>query len=149
TEKVLGFTVTPLVADDGRSLGTATVFQDLTPFRDLEASAARSERLAAVGKMAAGLAHELRNPLASISGSVELLASGAPAGAEDRKLLEIVMREAERLSRLVSEFLAFARPAPPRTADVSLPELVREVLRVFEVDPHGKTLLRKEELAPA
>jgi two-component system sensor histidine kinase PilS (NtrC family) len=137
------------MADDGRSLGTATVFQDLTRFRELELSAARSERLAAVGKLAAGLAHELRNPLASISGSVELLAVGAAAGAEDRKLLEIVMREAERLSKLVSDFLAFARPAPPRAASVSLPDLVHEVLRVFESDPHARQLELTEELAPA
>jgi two-component system sensor histidine kinase PilS (NtrC family) len=147
--KVLGFTVTPLLADDGRRLGSATVFQDLTPYRELELQAARSERLAAVGKLAAGLAHELRNPLASISGSVELLAASASAQPDDARLLDIVLREADRLSSLVSDFLAFARPAQPQPGPVNLPSLVREVLHVFESDPHVSELTRAEDLRPA
>lgn len=106
---VLGLTATPLSWEVEQ--GWVVVFQDLTELRALEADARRNERLVSVGRMAAGLAHEIRNPLAGISGAVQMLAEGgSTASDDDRRLAQIVKSESERLDRLVTEFLVFARP---------------------------------------
>jgi len=144
----LGFTVTPLVDDDGRQLGSIAVFQDLTAVRNLERRAARSERLATVGQLAAGLAHELRNPLASMSGSIELLSQGGEGIDQDR-LRGIVLRESERLNRLVTEFLTFAGPAAPQLDLVDLRVAVEEIASVFAADPLAPRCHRRLELQPA
>ena len=147
--RVLGFSINPLIDEQGRRLGTAAVFQDLTPYRDLEARAARSERLATVGELSAGLAHELRNPLASMSGSIELLAATGSYSDEDRRLFAIVLREADRLNGLVTDFLGFARPAAPEPTDVALPELLSEVVQVFAADPRIARVHLESALAAA
>ena len=149
TQRILGFTISPLIDGEGGRLGASVVFQDLTPFRDLEARAARSERLATVGELSAGLAHELRNPLASMSGSIEILAASGARDEEDRRLLDIVLREADRLNVLVSDFLGFARPAAPQPAAVSLPALLGEVMHVFAADPRLGGMQLESEIADA
>lgn len=149
TRLILGFTINPLVDGEGRRLGTSAVFQDLTPFRELEARAARSERLATVGELSAGLAHELRNPLASMSGSIELLAATGSHSAEDQKLFDIVLREADRLNGLVTDFLGFARPAAPQKTSVSLPALLGDVMQVFCSDPRTAGMRLESEIADA
>jgi two-component system sensor histidine kinase PilS (NtrC family) len=146
----LGYSSFPLLGRSGKPLGTAVIFQDLTQLRSMEERVARSERLADLGQVAAGLAHELRNPLASMMGSVELLRV-APLGNEDRRLLDIVLREGGRLAQLVSDFLAFARPAPPRREPFELAALAAEALEAFEHDPaaDGVELRRALQAAPA
>jgi two-component system sensor histidine kinase PilS (NtrC family) len=119
----------------------------LTPFRDLEARAARSERLATVGELSAGLAHELRNPLASMSGSIEMLAASGSYTDEDRRLFDIVLREADRLNGLVTDFLGFARPAAPEPVDVSLPALLGEVVHMFSADPRVERVRLESDIA--
>lgn len=146
-ERLLGFALTPLRDPAGKILGTTAVFQDLTELRELEERAARSERLAVVGELAAGLAHELRNPLASIFGAIEMLAQ--EERAENQRLFGIVLRETQRLNRLVSEFLAFASPAAPTLQPVDLPELVGSTLDVFALDPAAKGLRIERRVEPA
>lgn len=131
----LGFTVSPLAAADGVAAGRVLVFQDLTQLRQMEQLVQRNERLAAIGSLAAGLAHELRNPLASMSGSVDLLRESLPEGATEAKLMGIVLRETERLDALITDFLAFARPSEPKLEDVALDRLVEETVEVFRNDP--------------
>ena len=145
----LGYSTFPLEDPSGKGLGTAVIFQDLTSLRAMEEAVARSERMADLGRVAAGLAHELRNPLASMMGSVELLRSGRDAGEEEHRLLGIVLREAGRLEQLVTEFLAFARPAPLRTRRTDLAPLAGETLDVFANDPKGGGLAIERSLAPA
>jgi two-component system sensor histidine kinase PilS (NtrC family) len=130
----IGYSSFPLLGR-GKVIGTAVIFQDLTRMRAMEEAVARTERLADLGRVAAGLAHEIRNPLASMSGSIELLRGHPALGGEDRRLMDIVLREAERLEHLVREFLAFARPAPPRPVRVDLAAIVGEALDVFVHDP--------------
>jgi two-component system sensor histidine kinase PilS (NtrC family) len=146
----LGYSTFPLLGRQGTSFGTAVIFQDLTQLRAMEERVARSERLADLGQLAAGLAHELRNPLASMMGSVELLRGVLP-GSEDHRLLDIVLREGGRLEHLVTEFLAFARPAPPRRERFDLAVVVAEALEAFHHDPaaDGVELGRELEPAPA
>ncbi len=109
----------------------------------------RTERLADLGRVAAGLAHELRNPLASMSGSLELLRAAAPAAEDDRRLMDIVLRESERLNELISEFLRFARPPPLRRAPADLAVLLAETLEVFRHDPGAAGVTLEEDLGPA
>jgi two-component system sensor histidine kinase PilS (NtrC family) len=145
----LGYTIFPLVSGDGRPLGSAVIFQDLTRLRAMEIQVQRSERLADLGRLAAGLAHELRNPLASMTGSIELLRASAALGHEDVRLMSIVLREAARLNQLVSRFLAFSRPEPPSPVDVDLAEIVRDTLDVFAHDPAAARVQLDRNLEPA
>ena len=107
--------------------GLLITFQDLTHLKEMEERLKRSDRLAAVGQLAAGLAHEIRNPLASISGSVQLLTENTVLGSEDRHLMNIVIKEADRLNHLLQEFLVFARPSQPVKEWFKAAELVHEL----------------------
>lgn len=146
-QRLLGFALTPLRDPEGRRLGTIAVFQDLTGLRELEERAARSERLAVVGELAAGLAHELRNPLASIFGAIEMLSQ--EERSEAQPLFRIVMRETERLNRLVSEFLAYATPASPKVRRVEIAELLDSTLEVLALDPAARGLEIERDLEVA
>ena len=105
----LGLTVTTIAFPDGRP-GYLFVFQDVTTMKRLEREARLRQRLAAVGEMAAGIAHEIRNPLASMSGSIQLLREELPLSDEQAQLMDIVLRESERLNHTIGSFLAYARP---------------------------------------
>src|SRR4029077_759200 len=108
-ELEIGFSATHLETPDGRS-GYLFTFQDVTDVRRLERDAAIQQRLAAVGEMAAGIAHEIRNPLASMSGSIQILRQELPLSEEQEQLMDIVLRESERLNTTIGSFLAYARP---------------------------------------
>ncbi len=125
----VGYTRNPLVNAKGTTTGTLISFQDLTELRELRDAAERSKRLATLGRLAAGLAHEIRNPLGSISGSVELVREGT-LGAEDRRLLGIVQGEVERLEELVTTMLQIGRPTEPALMEIDLRKLVRDVVAV-------------------
>jgi two-component system sensor histidine kinase PilS (NtrC family) len=105
----VGVTATPLAFPDGR-VGYLFTFQDVTTIKRLERDARLQQRLAAVGEMAAGIAHEIRNPLASMSGSIQVLRQELPLSDEQAQLMDIVLRESERLNRTIGSFLAYARP---------------------------------------
>jgi two-component system sensor histidine kinase PilS (NtrC family) len=130
----LGFTGFPLRDRGGGQIGEAVIFADLSHLRAMEERVQRSERLADLGRMAAGLAHELRNPLASMTGSVELL-RGVAEREEERRLMDIVLREAARLDQLVTRFLEYSRPDAPRRGQVDLGRVTSETLEVFSHDP--------------
>ncbi|MHB8764908.1 MAG: two-component system sensor histidine kinase NtrB [Deferrisomatales bacterium] len=122
----LGYSVSPLFDRRGRRGGSILIFQDVTRVKRLEQDLRRADRLAAVGRLAAGLAHEIRNPLASLAGSVEVLRQGAAPTGDDAVLFEIVLRETERLNRLVTNFLHYARPGRAEPTPVGLRDLVEE-----------------------
>jgi two-component system, NtrC family, sensor histidine kinase PilS len=105
----IGLTVTTLAFPDGRS-GYLFTFQDVTDMKRLEHHARLQQRLAAVGEMAAGIAHEIRNPLASMSGSIQVLRQDLPLSQEQAQLMDIVLRESERLNDTIRSFLAYAKP---------------------------------------
>ncbi len=128
---VLGFSVAPLVDGDGREIGWLLVFQDLTEIASLEEQVRTRERMAALGEMAAGIAHELRNPLAAISGSVQVLREQGAGG----ELATLIVRETERLNRIIRDFLAFARPGSFRPREVDLGLLMEELARLLRKSP--------------
>ena len=127
-ERVLGWAAARL-AEGAR--GNVIVFQDLTDFRRMEEAMRRADRLAVVGGLAAGLAHEVRNPLAAMCGSIELLCLSPALGENERRLMQVVRGEGERLEGLVRDFLAFAKPASPHLASVEARPLIEETADIF------------------
>lgn len=134
TEGYLGFSVSSLRGADGKAMGNLLIFQDLTELKIMESHIKRVERLAAVGEMAAGIAHEIKNPLASMSGSIQLLGKQVQMSPVTQKLMRIVLREADRLNTLVNDFLLFARPSSGRSEPVELEPALQETLELFEKD---------------
>jgi two-component system sensor histidine kinase PilS (NtrC family) len=131
----LGFSVAPLVDEAEKSRGYVLTFQDLTEVMELEREVRRQERLAALGKMAAGLAHEIRNPLASMRGSVQVLASELTLSQDQDQLMQIVLRESDRLNRIVSDFLTYARPPKLERSVIELSGLVSETIALLRNSP--------------
>ncbi|MEM7151929.1 MAG: ATP-binding protein [Myxococcota bacterium] len=117
-----------------RRLGQLIEFQDVTRVHELAEKVRRGERLAAVGGLAASVAHEIRNPLAAISGSAELLDT-ASLQDEDERLLSIIRRESTRLSELITDMLAFTRPRVPQPVAVSLARVTTQAVEHFRADP--------------
>src|SRR6188768_1093959 len=106
--------------------GFILTFQDVTEARRLEREARVQQRLAAVGEMAAGIAHEIRNPLASMSGSIQILRADLPLDAEQEQLMDIVLRESDRLNTTIKSFLAYARPQRFAIARVDLRRVLQD-----------------------
>ena len=106
----LGFSVALFLDNQGSVAGLICIFQDLTELKAMQEHIAQADRLAAIGQLAAGVAHEIRNPLASISGSVQMLKADLALDEEHSALMDIVVRESKRLDRLLSDFLLYARP---------------------------------------
>ena len=129
----------------GREPTLLYVIEDLTEVRRLEEQVRQSEKLAAVGQLAAGIAHEIRNPLAGISGSIELL-SQTSTNEDDRKLTKIILREIDRLNNLISEFLDYAKPERRVLDPVDLKLLLAEVLKLA-ASYEPKNLKLQNELA--
>jgi two-component system sensor histidine kinase PilS (NtrC family) len=132
---ILGMTFSPLRNEDGELAGIICSFQDLTKMRKMEEAVKRTDRLAAVGEMAAGVAHEIRNPLASISGSIQLLQGDMPADEQTNRLMGIVISETERLNRIITDFLLFATPRPPKWEAVDVRRLLEETVTLAAKHP--------------
>jgi len=131
----LGLAASILRDATGQPLGHVVIFQDVTAVVGMEADLRRSERLAAVGEMAAKIAHEIRNPLASISGSIQILRGSNEAiseGPEASRLMDIAVRETDRLNALITDFLQYSRPGPLVRQRVDVSELMGEVVELCE-----------------
>lgn len=115
--------------------GYIVTFHDLTRVRRLEFAMRQSEKMAAVGQLAAGIAHEIRNPLASMSGSLQLLDSTFTSdNAEEKKLMRIALREIDRLNNLITEFLDFVRPEVLKEDPVDINQVLRDVLEMAKLN---------------
>jgi len=106
---------------------------------EMEEQVRRADRLAAIGRMAAGMAHELRNPLASISGSIQLLKDELPLNGDHQRLMDIILTETERLDRIIKDFLAYARPTPPQLRPCQINGLVEETVTLIKNNPDYST----------
>jgi two-component system sensor histidine kinase PilS (NtrC family) len=145
----LGFSVSPLFSENGDTTGTVITFQDLTHIRALEETSRRQDRLAAIGRMAASIAHEIRNPLAAMRGSIQMLRADMEGESSQTELMEIILRESDRLNRIISDFLSYARPRSIIQSKVDVGELLREtftLLRHSAEISDGQTI---EEEIPA
>lgn len=132
---LLEIIASPVKESEGRRTGTVVIFRDLTQVRRMEFAVRQSEKLAAVGQLAAGIAHEIRNPLTSISGSIQFLkANMKKLGEEENRLMSIVLKEIDRLNNLISEFLDFVRPDQIPTDSVELAPILNELLDILSTD---------------
>jgi two-component system sensor histidine kinase PilS (NtrC family) len=134
----LGFSLSPLKDSKGERTGTIMNFQDVTGLIEMEEHLKQVDRLASIGEMAARIAHEIRNPLASISGSIQLLEKELDLGQTNQKLMDIVLRETNRLNILLMDFLLFARPQKSIRDKVDLPDLIQETIEAFEKSRDGR-----------
>ena len=138
----LGFSYSLLRDGTGKEIGKILVFQDLTPLQEMEAHVKRVDRLAAIGRLVAGIAHEVRNPLTSISGSVQVLQKNLHLNDNDRRLMEIVVRESNNLNQLISNFIQFARPNGQKPELIYLKNMVEEMLQLFHNSPECRETLK-------
>ena len=142
-EIFLGLSVSPMnpvrkeFSDGVKEGGYIIIFQDLTRLKDIEEQLKRADRLRALGELAAGMAHEVRNPLASISGSVQVLKDSVVLGGDNKHLMDIIIRESDRLNTLITDFLLFAKPAVKMT-DVSLNDIIMDTVEIFKNSPECK-----------
>ncbi len=127
----LGFSVTPLFSELGDTTGTVITFQDLTRIRALEETSRRQDRLAAIGRMAASIAHEIRNPLAAMRGSIQMLRADMQGESSQTELMEIILRESDRLNRIISDFLNYARPRSIIQSKVDVGELLQRTFTLL------------------
>lgn len=134
----LRWSVSPLRDSAGRSSGHILLLFDITPLREMEEQVKRSEHMAALGRLASSIAHEIRNPLASMSGSIQLLRDSLDVQGSDRKLMDIVVREADSLSRWIGGFLDYARPRRFVQEKVDLAEMARSVVEMLRNDERSR-----------
>jgi two-component system, NtrC family, sensor histidine kinase PilS len=132
SELPVGISFWSLRSGGGDVVGLIGVCQDLSLIKQMEERMRQADRLATVGRLSANMAHEIRNPLASISGAVEALAKDLPPDERRNRLVEIVLRESGRLNGLVGDFLEYARPAPMAPFEVDMAQLLDEVLLLIE-----------------
>jgi two-component system sensor histidine kinase PilS (NtrC family) len=124
--------VSTLTVPERDPLGYVYTFDDLTEIRRLEREVRMQDRLAAVGRLAAAIAHEIRNPLTSIAGSVSMLSGIPDLSPEHRQLLQIVTRESDRLNNIITDFLAYSRGKQYQFAKVDLIPLLEDTLTLLE-----------------
>lgn len=145
----VGFSVSQLSDAFGTHRGFIVIFQDLTSYRRMEDELRMKDRMAAVGELAAGLAHEIGNPLAAISGSVQMLSSALAGDAAHRRLIDILLKESHRLDRTIKGFLRFARPRERASVPFDVARLLAENVELLSNSEEVSERHRVEvELAP-
>lgn len=131
--QILRVTVDPLLDEEGRVYGTVHVVSDITEQVLLERRMARAEQLALIGEMAAGLAHEVKNPLAGMKGALEIILEDLPDGNPHRPVLHHVLEEIQRINRIITDLLDYARPRPPSHVQTDVNRLVEHVVSATRV----------------
>lgn len=134
-QRYLGISVSPLRSRDALRSGYVFNFQDLTDFRRLEQEVATKDRMAALGRLSAAIAHEIRQPLTAMAGAVGELARMAPLAEDEKQLVSIVNRESERLNRIITEFLNYSREKSYEFQDSDVRALLDETLMLVEKKP--------------
>jgi two-component system sensor histidine kinase PilS (NtrC family) len=147
----IGFAISPLSTLEGASAGYTLIFQDLTEMKKLEAELRLKDRMAAVGELSAGIAHEIRNPLAAIAGSVQVLKSSQSLTPQEQRLMSIVLKESERLNKSISDFLRFVRPQERHAVEFDVAASLAETLDLLANSPelHEKHEIRREIVPPS
>jgi two-component system, NtrC family, sensor histidine kinase PilS len=136
--RFLGISISPLRAGQNQMTGYVFNFQDLTDLRRLEREVETKEKMAVLGRLSAAIAHEIRQPLTAMSGALKELVRLAPLEDDDKRLVQIVSRESQRLNQIVSDFLDYSRETSYALVDVDVASLIDEVLLLVERDEHSR-----------
>ncbi len=144
----IGYGISPLFSESGKKTGLIITFQDLTAIRSMEESIRRKDRLAAVGRVAAGLAHEIRNPLGAMRGAIQVLESKTPPDSAQANLMEIILRESDRLNKIITNFLTYARPRVSNFSEIDVLESVNDTFTLLEHSPDVKENHTLETVLP-
>jgi two-component system sensor histidine kinase PilS (NtrC family) len=131
----VGYTISLLYSEDNEASGFIITFQDLTQIRSMEESARRKDRLAAVGRVGAGLAHEIRNPLGAMRGAIQVLEANTPPESVQADLMGIILRESDRLNSIITNFLSYAKPNVGSFAEVDVGDAIRETCKLLRHSP--------------
>ncbi|MGE4424497.1 MAG: ATP-binding protein [Pseudodesulfovibrio sp.] len=140
--------VAPVVSDDGLSLGTIFILSDLTEIHRLQADVKQREKMAAIGNLAAGIAHEVRNPLSSIKGYATYFAGLFEEGSENRKAATVMIAETERLNRVISELLDFSRPSEIKSRQADMALVLDTVSRLLRQDAADQNIAVSIDIEP-
>jgi two-component system sensor histidine kinase PilS (NtrC family) len=134
-DRNLGYALTPLNTLEGTASGYTLIFQDLTDMKKLEAELRLKDRMAAVGELSAGIAHEIRNPLAAIAGSVQVLKKSNALSDQEQRLMSIILKESERLNKSIADFLRFVKPQEKRSTEFDIAVSLSETLDLLANSP--------------
>ncbi|MCS6816750.1 MAG: ATP-binding protein [Blastocatellia bacterium] len=146
--QILRVTVDPLLDEEGRAYGTVHVVSDITEQVLLERRMARAEQLALIGEMAAGLAHEVKNPLAGIKGALEIILDDLPEDNPHRSILRHVLEEIQRINRIITDLLDYARPRPPSHVQTDVNRLIEHVVSATRVQLANNHIVLEFHPAP-
>ena len=128
----LGLNVSHLKDENGHSRGIVGIFQDLTKIKEMEMEVKKREKMAMIGELAAGMAHEIRNPLASLSGSMQILKQELSLKEDHARLMEIALREMDRLNTTITEFLIYAKPTPLQKRLMNINDLLLDTVNLLK-----------------
>ncbi len=143
----VGISTSILSDKQGGVRGVIAIFQDITEVLKLQERIRTADRLAAVGELSAGIAHEIRNPLASMSGSVEILKEELRLSGENQKLMELIIKESGRLNKILTEFLQYAKIGPTIFAKVDLTHVLDDVIEIVKKHPAStETILIEKKI---
>src|SRR6202142_1335372 len=144
--RFLGLSISPLRTAQNQNMGFVYNFQDLTELKRLEREVVTTERMAALGRLSAAIAHEIRQPLTAMTGALKELARLAPLEDDDKKLVQIVSRESQRLNQIITEFLDYSREKNYSFSDVDIVPVIEETLLLLERDSaaRGKYQIKRK-----
>lgn len=135
------FTRTAIRDDQGRIVGSSSVLKDVTSYRSMERQLADAAHLATLGELSAGLAHEIKNPLAGIKGAIEVIRDSIPASDIHREILGDVLHEVNRIDKIVRDLLGYAKPKPPSHSDIQLDEMAQRIVAMVEKSAKNDALV--------
>jgi len=136
----IGITTSPILEADGTCQGAVLILRDLREIKQLEAKVRRSEKLAAIGQLAAAVAHEVRNPLSSIKGFAQFLRHALKNQPKEREYAQIMVNEIDRINRVVGDLLSFANPKDAQFAPTDIGQLIQHTLKLVQMDAHAKAI---------
>ena len=140
--------VTPIRDEGEACTGAVIVLRDLREIKQLEKKVRQSEKLAAIGRLAAGVAHEIRNPLSSIRGFARFLAHALSDRSQEREYAEIMVKEVDRINRVVNDLLTFAQPMKPNREPTDISKIIKHTIRLMEVDARSRDVLIHRNISP-
>lgn len=145
----IGYSIADLFSEENEASGYIVTFQDLTQIRTMEENIRRKDRLAAVGRVGAGLAHEIRNPLGAMRGAIQVLESSMPPNSVQTDLMGIVLRESDRLNSIITNFLSYAKPKVGNLVEIDVRDAISDTIKLLRHSPDVTAAHHIEENLPA